>query len=45
MRSMAYVTIVGAAGYTGPVAVESRLSGPAEVVLPTVPPLLRRHLA
>lgn len=34
-----------AAGYVGPVAVESRLSGPAEVVLPTVPPLLRRHLA
>ncbi|ROS75474.1 sugar phosphate isomerase/epimerase family protein [Cellulomonas sp. PhB143] len=32
-------------GYVGPVAVESRLSGPAEVVLPRVPSLLRRHLA
>ena len=35
---------VRAAGYTGPIAVESRLSGPAEVVLPAVPALLRRYL-
>ena len=33
-----------AIGYDGPVAVESRLSGPAAVVLPRVPALLRRHL-
>lgn len=33
------------AGYNGPVAIESRLSGSADAVLPTVPPLLRRHLA
>jgi len=31
-------------GYTGPVAIESRLSGPAEQVLPSCPPLLRRYL-
>jgi sugar phosphate isomerase/epimerase len=35
---------VQALGYTGPIAVESRLSGPAEEVLPRVPPLLRRYL-
>ena len=35
---------LGAIGYTGPLAVESRLSGPAEEVLPRVPPLLRRFL-
>ena len=35
---------VRAAGYDGPLAVESRLSGPAEQVLPRVPALLRRHL-
>ncbi|GAA4973416.1 sugar phosphate isomerase/epimerase family protein [Kineococcus glutinatus] len=35
---------LGAIGYTGPLAVESRLSGPAEQVLPRVPPLLRRFL-
>jgi sugar phosphate isomerase/epimerase len=33
-----------AIGYDGPVAIESRLSGAAEVVLPAVPPLLRRYL-
>ncbi len=31
-------------GYDGPVAVESRLSGPADVVLRRVPPLLGRYL-
>ncbi len=31
-------------GYEGDIAVESRLSGPADKVLPTVPPLLRRYL-
>lgn len=31
-------------GYTAPVAVESRLSGPAEVVLPRVTTLLSRYL-
>jgi sugar phosphate isomerase/epimerase len=35
---------VRAAGYTGPIAVESRLSGPAQDVLPRVPDLLRSHL-
>lgn len=35
---------VAAIGYTGPLAVESRLSGPAAEVLPRVPPLLRRYL-
>jgi sugar phosphate isomerase/epimerase len=33
-----------AIGYDGPVAVESRLSGPAEVALAAVPPFLRRYL-
>ncbi|WP_018157847.1 sugar phosphate isomerase/epimerase family protein [Demetria terragena] len=33
-----------AGGYTGPIAVESRLSGPAKDVLPTAPPMLRRYL-
>jgi len=33
-----------AIGYDGDIAVESRLSGPADKVLPTVPPLLRRYL-
>jgi sugar phosphate isomerase/epimerase len=33
-----------AIGYDGPVAIESRLSGPAEEALPRVPPLLRRYL-
>jgi sugar phosphate isomerase/epimerase len=33
-----------AIGYDGPVAIESRLSGPADVVLPRVPPFLRRYL-
>jgi sugar phosphate isomerase/epimerase len=31
-------------GYTKTVAIESRLSGPADIVLPTVPALLRRYL-
>lgn len=31
-------------GYGGPIALESRLSGPAEEVLPRVPALLRRYL-
>jgi sugar phosphate isomerase/epimerase len=31
-------------GYTGSIAVESRLSGPAETALPPVPALLRRYL-
>jgi sugar phosphate isomerase/epimerase len=31
-------------GYDGPLALESRLSGPAEDVLPRVPALLRRYL-
>ncbi|GAA1973323.1 sugar phosphate isomerase/epimerase family protein [Microbacterium pumilum] len=35
---------VQAIGYEGAIAVESRLSGPAEEVLPSVPPLLRRYL-
>ncbi|GAA1960048.1 sugar phosphate isomerase/epimerase family protein [Microbacterium deminutum] len=35
---------VQAIGYDGAIAVESRLSGPAEDVLPSVPPLLRRYL-
>jgi sugar phosphate isomerase/epimerase len=35
---------VKALEYTGPIAVESRLSGPAHEVLPRVPPLLRRYL-
>lgn len=33
-----------AIGYTGPIAVESRLSGPAPEVLPSVPPFLRTRL-
>jgi sugar phosphate isomerase/epimerase len=33
-----------AIGYDGPLALESRLSGPAEDVLPLVPALLRRYL-
>jgi len=33
-----------AIGYDGPVAIESRLSGPAEVALAAVPPFLRRYL-
>ena len=35
---------VKAAGYEGPIAVESRLSGPPDEVLPAVPTLLRRNL-
>lgn len=35
---------VQAIGYNGPIALESRLSGPADDVLPPVPPLLRRYL-
>jgi sugar phosphate isomerase/epimerase len=35
---------VRAIGYEGPIAVESRLSGEAQEVLPTVPLLLRRFL-
>ncbi|WIB77933.1 sugar phosphate isomerase/epimerase family protein [Curtobacterium sp. MCPF17_002] len=35
---------VQAIGYTGSIAIESRLSGLAADVLPTVPPLLRRYL-
>jgi Sugar phosphate isomerases/epimerases len=35
---------LAAIGYDGPVAVESRLSGPADVALPAVPPFLRRYL-
>ncbi|MGC5221624.1 sugar phosphate isomerase/epimerase family protein [Micromonospora sp. DT81.3] len=35
---------VQAIGYTGPIAIESRLSGPADEVLPAVPVLLRRYL-
>ena len=35
---------VKAIGYDGPLALESRLSGPAEEVLPRVPALLRRYL-
>jgi sugar phosphate isomerase/epimerase len=31
-------------GYGGAIAVESRLSGPADEVLPSVPPLIRRYL-
>jgi len=31
-------------GYDGDIALESRLSGPADVVLPKVPGLLRRYL-
>ncbi|MFD3443678.1 sugar phosphate isomerase/epimerase family protein [Microbacteriaceae bacterium 4G12] len=33
-----------AIGYDGPVAVESRLSGPPEIALAAVPPFLRRYL-
>ena len=33
-----------AVGYDGPLALESRLSGPGETVLPRVPALLRPHL-
>jgi sugar phosphate isomerase/epimerase len=33
-----------AIGYDGPIAIESRLSGPAEVALAAVPPFLRRYL-
>ncbi|RZS66432.1 sugar phosphate isomerase/epimerase [Agromyces ramosus] len=33
-----------AIGYDGPIAIESRLSGAAADVLPSVPPLLRRYL-
>jgi len=33
-----------AIGYDGPIAVESRLSGPPEIALAAVPPLLRRYL-
>jgi sugar phosphate isomerase/epimerase len=33
-----------AIGYDGPIAIESRLSGPADEVLPRVAPLLRRFL-
>lgn len=33
-----------AIGYDGPIAIESRLSGEAAAVLPSVPPLLRRYL-
>jgi len=33
-----------AIGYDGPIAIESRLSGAAAEVLPSVPPLLRRYL-
>ncbi|WP_285114568.1 sugar phosphate isomerase/epimerase family protein [Leifsonia sp. fls2-241-R2A-40a] len=33
-----------AIGYERSISIESRLSGPAETVLPTVPPLLRRYL-
>ena len=33
-----------AIGYDGPVAIESRLSGPADIALPRVPPFLRRYL-
>ena len=36
---------LAAIGYTGPIAIESRLSGPVEVALSAVPPLLRRYLA
>ena len=35
---------VQAIGYQRSIAIESRLSGPAEQVLPVVPPLLRRYL-
>ncbi|AAT88608.1 xylose isomerase [Leifsonia xyli subsp. xyli] len=35
---------VAALGYERSIAIESRLSGPADRVLPTVPPLLRRSL-
>ena len=35
---------ITAIGYRGPLAVESRLSGPAAEVLPRVPTLLRRYL-
>jgi sugar phosphate isomerase/epimerase len=33
-----------AIGYSGPLALESRLSGPAQDVLPRVPALLRRYI-
>jgi sugar phosphate isomerase/epimerase len=33
-----------AIGYDGPIAIESRLSGPPETALPAVPPFLRRYL-
>jgi sugar phosphate isomerase/epimerase len=39
-----FCATVTAAGYDGPIAVESRLSGPADEVLPQVPTLLRRYL-
>jgi len=35
---------VAAIGYKRSIAIESRLSGEAATVLPTVPPLLRRYL-
>ena len=35
---------VQAIGYEGPIAIESRLSGPTAEALSAVPPLLRRHL-
>lgn len=35
---------VQAIGYDGPIAIESRLSGEAADVMPSVPPLLRRYL-
>ena len=39
-----FLATIGAIGYRGPIAVESRLSGPAERVLPAVPPFLRSRL-
>lgn len=36
--------VLGEVGYDGDIAIESRLSGSAGDVLPTVPPLLRRNL-
>ena len=35
---------VRAIGYEGPIAIESRLSGPPAEALSAVPPLLKRHL-
>ena len=39
-----FLTTLTAIGYTGPIALEARLSGAADRVAPSVPGLLRRYL-